>query len=32
MDYKKEALGMRLSQAAELGEAISKHCRNLVIN
>lgn len=30
MEYKKEALGMRLSQAAELGESISKHCRNLV--
>ncbi|CAD8139760.1 unnamed protein product [Paramecium octaurelia] len=26
---RKEILGMKLSQAAELGEAISKHCRNL---
>lgn len=30
MDYKKKTLGMKLSQAAELGEAISKTCNNLL--
>lgn len=30
LDYKKKTLGMKLSQAAELGETLSKNCNNLL--